>query len=214
MKRLLFTLACFFLGFTSKAQLEFGFTLVQDFQPGLEVGFDLTNVSDSTINKMMIQIRRTHPNPTPAAGFGYFFEPALQPGEVQSVFPFSYCLNVQSSDELEDFEVKITSVNQVWLEEPIVNAPLFFITDVDGCIPQESSAAFSIFCQECGTHLGVEENPNIFSLNKPFDVYNTMGELVESQITLQELYALPSKQLYILHFYTKNGYEIHKITIN
>ena len=44
MKRLLFTLACFFLGFTSNAQLEFGFTLVQDFQPGLEVGFDLTNV--------------------------------------------------------------------------------------------------------------------------------------------------------------------------
>lgn len=208
---LLIFLISFFCIDYSDAQIEFQGIMYNDYSPGVEIGLELKNTSGVEINQIQIQIRRTLPTSTPSLGGIYVFDPALQPGSSQWVYPFEHCVDAEV-DFGSEFEVKIYAIDGQIVQIIQVLDQIF--VEVSGCELLSNAGPFQMFCAECGDPSGIFGVPHEVYADLRINVYNSVGEMVIRDGKREDLGRLSKGELYILYVYTKNGYEIHKITIN
>jgi hypothetical protein len=211
MKRLLIILIGFFCVNYSNAQIEFQGIMYTDYSPGVKIEFELINTSASEIETIHIQLRRILPDITPSFGNIFYFDPPLQPGELRWIDPFDYCVDAQVNFATE-FEAKIYNIDGQVVQISQVLGQVF--TEVDGCSTLSDTGALQIFCEECGNTSGIYENLTEAPQDILVDVYTTMGELMLSKGTIKNLANLPQNQLFIVQYFTENGYQLHKIIIN
>ena len=209
MRNLLTLLSVIFLSYSAQSQIEFQSVMYTDYEPGVEIGFEIRNISDEPINHIQIQLRRTLPSTTPSYGSQYFFDIPLAPGEIQWIYPFPYCVDAWPNFETE-FEARIYNIdgatvqinfncNQIWVAE-------------GGCTTLFSTGPLQIFCEECGDPSNINEI--IYSNNQNFsvNVYDLHGRLLFSHISPEEILSLPPNQFYILRVFNEKGYEVKKVT--
>lgn len=194
----------------SDAQIEFQGILYNDYAPGVKVEFELINTSANEIEDIHIQIRQIVPDVTPSFGVVYSFDPPLQPGELRWIDPFDHCIDAHVGFATE-FEAKIYNIDGQSVQISQVLGQVF--TEADGCSTLSDTGAQQIFCEECGVFSHVVEIPREIPQNTLVDVYNSMGELILFQEEMKEIQNLPKNQLFFIQLYTKDGYQIYKITI-
>ena len=210
-KLLLIILIGFFCIDYSEAQIEFQGIMYTDYSPGVKIEFELINTSANEIEDIHIQLRRIIPDVTAAFGNVYNFDPPLQPGELRWVDPFDYCVDVYV-DFATEFEARIFNIDGQTVQISQVLGQVF--TEVDGCSTVSGVGALQIFCEECGDTSGLYEISGENPQNILVDVYNLMGELVISKGTLREFTDLPQNQLFIVQYFTENGYQLRKVIVN
>lgn len=184
-----------FIGFP---QIEFQATPFINHSPGVEIGFTLTNTTDSVINTISIQTRRLLPTQTPSSGANYTFTPPFQPGDIVTIYPFNNCLDI-TPDMV--FQSRIYTINGT--SEEINHEFSIPLNEDIRCFTETyPNGVGHLFCDGCGVPSNIL-TPLLIEPILKTEYYTITGQYIPFE-------ELQLNVLYIIKETTPTGFNIYK----